>query len=192
MTPKSPEQFESIREETRGLILGAAFELFARNGFNNTSIRQIAEKAGISKGLIYHYFNSKEELLEAIFVSIIEETEHLMEVDEDEPPEDQLRAILENTFLFLKEHREFSRLIISLGLQEEAVASLKPQIKQVKTAQLKTVIGIFEKLGYDDPETEAYYLDLQLDGATLGYLVLGEDYPLETIKNKIIDTYVHH
>ena len=192
MTPKSPEEYESIREETREQILDSAFELFAQNGFENTSIRQIAEKAGISKGLIYHYFSSKKELLEAIFFGIIEETKHLLEVEEDVPAEDQLRSILENTFHFLKEHREFSRLIISLGLQEEAIANLKPKIRQVKTAQLKTVIGILEKLGYDDPEIEAYYLDLQLDGATLGYLVLGEDYPLETIKNKIIDTYVPH
>ncbi len=45
----------------------AALELFASHGFAATSVRRIAEEAGVSQGLLYNYFGGKEELLEAIF-----------------------------------------------------------------------------------------------------------------------------
>lgn len=52
-------------EERRLQILEKALIVFASNGFKGTSIKDIAEAAGISQGLMYHYFASKEELLEA-------------------------------------------------------------------------------------------------------------------------------
>jgi AcrR family transcriptional regulator len=52
-------------EERRLQILDISLSVFASNGFKGTSIKDIAEAAGISQGLMYHYFPSKESLLEA-------------------------------------------------------------------------------------------------------------------------------
>lgn len=41
----------------------AAVELFARHGIANTSVQQIVEAAGVTKGAMYHYFRSKDDLL---------------------------------------------------------------------------------------------------------------------------------
>lgn len=57
MSPKTPEQNKEIREKTRQQIIDAAFEQFASEGFSKTSVAAVAKKAGVSKGLIYHYFN---------------------------------------------------------------------------------------------------------------------------------------
>ncbi len=48
-------------------IIEAAEALFAENGFNGTSVRDIAEKAGVNLAMISYYFGSKEKLLEALF-----------------------------------------------------------------------------------------------------------------------------
>src|SRR5215475_5401926 len=53
------------RAVTRASILGAAEEEFARHGFECARIEDIATRCGVTKGLIYHYFNSKEKLYEA-------------------------------------------------------------------------------------------------------------------------------
>jgi TetR/AcrR family transcriptional regulator, cholesterol catabolism regulator len=53
-------------EERRLQILDVALTVFASHGFNGTSIKDIAEAAGISQGLMYHYFASKEILLEEV------------------------------------------------------------------------------------------------------------------------------
>ncbi len=65
--PRSAEQNDKIKEERRSLILAAALRLFAANGLSATKIADIAAAAGVSPGLIYHYFSAKEE----IFVELI-------------------------------------------------------------------------------------------------------------------------
>jgi AcrR family transcriptional regulator len=54
-------------EEKRRLILDAAVRVFARKGFHASRVGDIAEEAGVAHGLLYHYFSSKDEVLETIF-----------------------------------------------------------------------------------------------------------------------------
>ena len=54
-------------EEKRRQILDAAVRVFARKGFHTCRVGDIAEEAGVAHGLLYHYFTSKDEVLEAIF-----------------------------------------------------------------------------------------------------------------------------
>jgi TetR/AcrR family transcriptional regulator, fatty acid metabolism regulator protein len=54
-------------EEKRKLILGAAVRVFARSGYHGARVGDIAEEAGVAHGLLYHYFSSKEEVLQTIF-----------------------------------------------------------------------------------------------------------------------------
>jgi AcrR family transcriptional regulator len=67
--PRTKEQNEIIRAEKKQLIMEAALELFAEDGYAHTSIEQIAKQAGVAKGLIYAYFESKDDLLYQILVS---------------------------------------------------------------------------------------------------------------------------
>jgi AcrR family transcriptional regulator len=53
--------------EKRRLILDAAVRVFARDGFHTSRVGSIASEAGVAHGLLYHYFSSKDELLETIF-----------------------------------------------------------------------------------------------------------------------------
>ena len=53
--------------DRRRQILDAAVKVFARNGFHRARVGDIAEEAGVAYGLVYHYFSSKEALLETIF-----------------------------------------------------------------------------------------------------------------------------
>jgi AcrR family transcriptional regulator len=54
-------------EEKRQLILDAAVRVFARRGFHTSRVGDIAEEAGVAHGLLYHYFASKDEVLETVF-----------------------------------------------------------------------------------------------------------------------------
>jgi AcrR family transcriptional regulator len=54
-------------EEKRQLILDAAVRVFARRGFHTSRVGDIAEEAGVAHGLLYHYFSSKDEVLETVF-----------------------------------------------------------------------------------------------------------------------------
>ena len=65
--PKSQEQCQKIREETRSKILNNSIIYFAKNGFAGTKISDLAKHIGIGQGTLYLYFKSKEELFNEIF-----------------------------------------------------------------------------------------------------------------------------
>jgi TetR/AcrR family fatty acid metabolism transcriptional regulator len=54
--------------DKRRHILDAAIRVFARQGFHSTRVSDIADEAGVAYGLVYHYFNSKDEVLNELFV----------------------------------------------------------------------------------------------------------------------------
>jgi TetR/AcrR family transcriptional regulator, fatty acid metabolism regulator protein len=106
-------------EEKRRQLLDAAVRVFARKGFHASRVGDIAEEAGVAHGLLYHYFKSKDQVLEAVFHdnwSIL--LARIASVEEsDEPAADQLRhiaAIVLRTWLHLPDVvrvviREFGR-----------------------------------------------------------------------------------
>ena len=80
----------------RALILEAAVDLFAEQGYDATPVQQIVEKAGVTKGALYHHFSAKEDILFHIYSD--EFAEQLAELDrilaEGRPPEPTLRAVI--------------------------------------------------------------------------------------------------
>ena len=54
--------------EKRRLILDAAVRVFARQGFHTCRVSDIADEAGVAYGLVYHYFSSKDEVLDTLFL----------------------------------------------------------------------------------------------------------------------------
>lgn len=62
MSPKTDEQNTLLKDERKEHILNAALHVFARRGFAATKIQDIAKQGGISHGLVYHYFKSKEDV----------------------------------------------------------------------------------------------------------------------------------
>ncbi|MEX0844636.1 MAG: TetR/AcrR family transcriptional regulator [Balneolaceae bacterium] len=190
MSPKTKEQNEEIRRQTRQQILDAAFELFANNGFSKTSIAAVAKKAGISKGLIYHYFDSKEAILEGIFNQLIELSEEVLNVDDDVSPKEKMKQVLEHTFQFIKEDIGTARLMISLALQPDTFSSLKGKIMDAQQEQMKQYIKLFEELGYEQPEMEAYEVGAIMDGILMGCISMGDQYPFQEMKTKLMEKYV--
>lgn len=64
--PRSDKQNEQMRAESREKIIATARQLFAERGYNGCNVSDIAKQAGMSKGNIYWYFKSKEDILSAI------------------------------------------------------------------------------------------------------------------------------
>lgn len=62
-----PATSESAAKERKKQILTAAVEVFAERGFHRTRVSDIAKRAGVAYGLIYHYFESKDAVLNAVF-----------------------------------------------------------------------------------------------------------------------------
>jgi AcrR family transcriptional regulator len=81
--------------DKRRMILDAAIRVFAREGFHHCRVSEIANEAGVAYGLVYHYFRSKDEVLDTLFTerwTLL--LEAIAEVDaRDLPVRDKLHAI---------------------------------------------------------------------------------------------------
>lgn len=64
-----------MSSDTREKILQAAFTVLSRDGYENTSIKQIAEEAGVAQGLVHYYFKSKQLLVLAVLAFVCEKME---------------------------------------------------------------------------------------------------------------------
>jgi AcrR family transcriptional regulator len=75
-------------------LLSAATRLFAERGYESTSVQEVVSAAGVTKGAMYHYFGSKDDLLYEIYARVLRmQTEHLREIaSRDEPVADLVHA----------------------------------------------------------------------------------------------------
>jgi AcrR family transcriptional regulator len=87
--PRNHEKDVQLREERKKQILKSALPLFVENGLQGTTISEIAKAAGMSKGLIYNYFESKVELYSILAADILglseEDAHHLLYAMEGTP-----------------------------------------------------------------------------------------------------------
>jgi TetR/AcrR family transcriptional regulator, fatty acid metabolism regulator protein len=81
--------------DKRRLILDAAVRVFARQGFHACRVSDIADEAGVAYGLVYHYFSSKDEILDTLFLERWNVLLHVIAQAEarDVPVREQLREV---------------------------------------------------------------------------------------------------
>jgi AcrR family transcriptional regulator len=95
---KTPETLKHSRDKeiTRATILAAAEQEFARHGFEAATTEGIAERSGVTKGMIFHYFGSKEKLYEAaleqVFAPLLISLQRFALPDQD--PEAALEGVM--------------------------------------------------------------------------------------------------
>jgi AcrR family transcriptional regulator len=98
MAPRSRESARTTRSAAgrpvKERLLSVATRLFARNGFEGTSVQDIVDAAGVTKGAMYHYYGSKDDLLFEVYHQLLTmQTTRLNEIAKGEgSAEDRLRA----------------------------------------------------------------------------------------------------
>ena len=119
MCPRTDNQFNELREKSKENILESALNLFSSKGFFNTSIRQIAQKANVSNGLMYNYFSSKENLLIEIINKTFKLIDSILENGENLTAEEKIVGTIEKTFNVIENKQKILRMMIQIGLQTE-------------------------------------------------------------------------
>lgn len=212
MSPRTPKQFQEIREEKKTLIMDVALQHFAGEGYYKTTINHIARHAGISKGLMYNYFASKEALLEEIIQRSIGEIYSYFDIDKDGYlSEEEFDFFVRRITQLLKEKQSFWRLFFQLLMQNEvreqflksfvSSGSLMQAAIENKTGLfvsdiMKTITEYFirkkDREGPDyDPYLELNMFIISLKGFAITYIYMDpadETYYEKTV-NRIIELY---
>lgn len=120
--PRTPEHIQRLKDERREEILLAALRVFARKGLAATKISDIAAAAGLSHGLVYHYFESKDAVYAALLLDALEQATFVVEhvSNPREAPLVRLRKLL-TTWLELANKEPEVLLLILQGAVSETL-----------------------------------------------------------------------
>ena len=172
------------QEERRRQILDAAVRVFARSGYHGSRVGDIAEEAGVAHGLLYHYFSSKEAVLQTIFREnwgALIERFRVVEAA-DEPAHEKLEGIAK---ILLRTWRNDPDLVSVMVREVARSQQLQGQVEDVREA-----FAIVERVIQEGQATGAFRPDLDarlaswvvyggleevLTGWVLGQLPAGED-----------------
>jgi AcrR family transcriptional regulator len=188
--PRTKEQFEEIRKKTKENILNAAIRLFAEKSYHGTSISDIAKAAKISKGLAYNYFESKQKIIEAIFVQLFTEAEQFIDVmDKVDDPYEKLKLIIEFTFRYYEENEELWLLYASFIFQPGALEEGKKIAAEFNKKYLGKMEDVFKRLGFKNPQMELRLLGALLDGIGFDYFFDKTFFPLNDMKEFLLTRY---
>lgn len=179
---------EKSKQGTKQQIVDAAFKLFSEKGYNETSVSQIARAAGLSKGLMYHYFDSKEALLIAILEGMDALSPEKKDWQDTINPFQSLKTLVDLALEYLQKQPALARFSLFLTLHHPESTELEEKIGAIKQQWKDAFREAFRVLGYLQPPQEALYLIALLDGMALNHLGT-KDYPLEELKKMIYRNY---
>ena len=190
MCPRTSQQFEDIREGKRRQILDAAIECFATKGYHAVSITELAKHAGISKGLMYNYFKSKDELLKIIFKEIMHEMMQLIDPDQSgKIDRNILLQYFERLVSHLKSNLILWKMYMAIFSQPAVMEILSEEIQSASRKPLEMMEQYFKRQGYKKPLEEVAFLSTLMSGITYEYIADPENYPIDQIKKRIINLY---
>ena len=191
MAPRSAEQIEAMRQERRVHILRTALRLFARNGFDATSISLLAREAGMAKGLVYTYFASKDELLQAVIQDGREQMETMFAAAlTEQAPLRQLEELLRMSFRMLRQNGEFWSLYFSMLIRVDHAAQMQDVSRRMYEETRQMIEAIFEQLGRQPARYEAAKLLALLDGIGLhAWSLWPREFPLDEFEENLVREY---
>lgn len=130
VTPPTRPALRERYERRRREVIAAAAHLFAQRGYQETSMSELTEATGLAAGGLYHYIESKDQLLISICDELLDPLlERAREiVAEPAPPAEQLRALLHAWLAHIASHRDHMLVFA----QERHVIEREPQWRRVR------------------------------------------------------------
>ena len=197
--PKAVRQSNGVRSvpDKRAAILAAATHVFAKKGFFNSKISDIASAAGVADGTVYLYFKNKEDILHSVFDRAMEEfiTEGRRELAALDEPVDRIRKIAELHLERLGSDRE-----MAVVFQVELRGSTK-FMEEFSAAGFGEYLDIIRKTIEDGQRHGAFRDDIKavvaakilygaLDEMVTNWVLSKKHYPLAPMADEVLKIFL--
>lgn len=186
--PRVKEQFDAMRSATKEKIIAAGLQLFAYKGLAATSIQDIAKLAGISVGLMYHYYKSKEDLFNELVEMIVNSASDSTQVifTSDRSPAEKIKTFSKEVIDSIAEGDQLSQyylliihyiLVVRLPekvseIQEQGMAPLENVKRTIREGQ---ALG---EIKPGDPHEMAVMFFSAIQGLAIAKLTMGDRFVL--------------
>jgi AcrR family transcriptional regulator len=132
-------------DERREELIRFGRELFSRHAYDALSIDDIAAAAGVSKGLLYHYFENKRDYYVAVVRAVTEEMRAVLP-DPSLPPDEQLLKGIEGYLDFAESHAHAFRSVLDGGVGSDA--EVRQIVEEIRGLYIERILGA---LSIDSP-----------------------------------------
>jgi AcrR family transcriptional regulator len=134
MCPRTAEQVEQLKGERRLSVLRAARSVFARKGLAAAKISDVAAEAGISYGLVYHYFPQKEFLFAAVVEETVQAWEDLLTQarEQSATPWDRLVFMCSRMMRGVHEEPESLLVVVRAFTEDDAPIAVRDALERYK------------------------------------------------------------
>ena len=166
--------------EKRLQLLDTAERLFSEKGFDGTSVRDIAEEAGINTAMISYYFGSKEKLMEAIFeqrsLNVREKVDLLLKDDSLDPLQKMYR-LLDEYVEKIMQRKKFHRILLCEQVinQNPIIIEMLAKIKSRNLSSINDVIRLGQKKGLFKKQVDVPMMMNTLIG-TISHMLVNLDF----------------
>jgi len=167
--------------------MDAAMELFAFNGYHGTSIRKISSQANISIGLLYNYFQNKEDLARSIIHQGIEEMLNVFDINKDGVLSDEeLIYFITENFKLIRQNTTFWKLYYGILLQPAVSQMVVEEYNEHMPEMRMILVNYFRKKKVSDPAMHALLFTSFLEGIIVNFIMDPKNYPLENIRDMLL------
>jgi AcrR family transcriptional regulator len=173
-------------DERRRQLLEAGARVFTERSYDDASMAEVARAAGISKGLLYHYFPSKRDLFVATLEAAAAELREITQPDPGTPIPDQLLAVLDAYLRWIEEHADsYVRLLESATGSDD----VRSYMAQMRASTVERMLDVLVRSG--DPaavRTALHGFLWFIDGACLDWLA-NRDLTHEQLRDLLAATF---
>ena len=145
------EKFFDLKKEKQDRMINAALKVFAENGFRRASTDEMVKEAGISKGLLFHYFTSKTGLYEFVYDYSVKyiTMEMTSTVNQEESSYFKIKQQVEKAKAEAMRHFPYMQLFLQRAEQEDAPEALEV-MRDAAESLLDTYDGIYSRVDFKD------------------------------------------
>ena len=183
-------------EERRKQIMDAALTCFARKGYHKTTMDDIVAESGLSKGTLYWYFKSKDELFFSLVNSLFLEIRHDIDAiaEQHTSASDKLRALAHEFVSFFDEVTEFLNVFFEFWMQSALNEQLNQLFQNMLVQYRGKIAGIIEdgieagEFQEVDAEQLAWAVMAVYDGLWFYKMLAADEVDLEKANQAFLDT----
>ncbi|MCC9311516.1 TetR/AcrR family transcriptional regulator; helix-turn-helix transcriptional regulator [Kitasatospora sp. RB6PN24] len=188
MAPRGESVNEEMRLRSRRRLMRATVELVDQRGYAATTLADIAERAGLARGLVSYYFDGKRLLMQSATHRLmhLELAAALAELPPDASPQERLAAAIDQVLRTALDHPRVMRSHLALILDPDTGGFVQDPEQQQLGTLLRKVLADW---GATDPVAEHAVLRSALMGGCIGVLLPGAQTPLPPIRADLFARY---
>lgn len=182
------------KRDTKEKILRAALEMFTESSYSTVTIDDIAKRAGVSKGGVFHYFDSKLQLakkalvlgMKVLWAKNIDE-----QLDRCKTPAEKVWVIIDNSLSGIIEQSKLMRFINDMYTYCKDESGTMESIKNIWEEHIKIVETTLSEVGVSNPELKSRILCACMDGLIYQILTFQElKINLDSLKKEIYALFI--